>query len=230
MARLPRFYVQDQPLHVIARGNNRQAIFAAERDYRHFRKCLTEAAETHALAVHAYVFMTNHVHLLATPGSARSLAKTLQSLGRRYVRYFNAKHGRSGTLWEGRYRATLIDSEAYFFTCARYIELNPVRAGMVSEPGAYPWSSFRHHAYGETDDLVAVHPLYDDLDGTPKQRQAAYRSLFAEVLPEARLKEIRDATNKGWVLGPEAFKDRVEALTGRRARPLKRGRPKPPEP
>lgn len=225
MPRLPRLYVADQPQHVIQRGNNRQAVFVGEQDFRFFRKCLKAAAERHSLAIHAYVLMTNHVHLLVTPGSPESLPKTSQALGRRYVQYFNTAHHRSGTLWEGRYRATLVDSEHYFLTCARYIELNPVRAGMVGEPAAYPWSSFKHHALGEADDLVRGHALYEALGASPHERQRAYRDLFQQAIPDPQLSEIRQATHKGWVLGSETFKDRVEALAGRRVRPLPRGRP-----
>jgi len=231
MARLPRLYVADQPQHVIQRGNNRQIVFAGEQDFRFFRKCLKAAAERHSLAIHAYVLMTNHVHLLVTPGSPESLPKTLQALGRRYVQYFNSAHQRSGTLWEGRYRAALVDSERYFLTCARYIELNPVRAGMVYEPAAYPWSSFKHHALGEIDDLVRSHALHEALGAEPRERQRAYRDLFRQVIPDSQLSEIRQATHRGWILGSESFKDRVEALAGRRVRPLPRGRPycRPPD-
>ena len=136
VARLPRYFVPGQPQHIILRGNNRQAIFTAEQDYLFFRNCLVEAAQRFGLAVHAYVWMTHHVHLLATPNDVASLPKTLQSAGRRYVQYFNVTYGRSGTLWEGRYRATVIDSEPYLLTCMRYVEENPVRAGRVVNPGA----------------------------------------------------------------------------------------------
>ena len=136
MARLPRYFVPGQPQHLILRGNNRQAIFAAEQDYLFFRDCLVEAARRFGLGVHAYVSMTHHVHLLATPSDVASTPKTLQSAGRRYVQYFNGTYGRSGTLWEGRYRATVIDSEPYLLTCMRYVEENPVRAGMMVNPGA----------------------------------------------------------------------------------------------
>ncbi|MCA1806592.1 MAG: transposase, partial [Actinobacteria bacterium] len=131
MARLPRYFVPGQPLHIIQRGNNREPIFASDDDYRFYLDCLIDAADQHGLAVHAYVLMTNHVHLLATPDTDTSVGKTLQSVGRRYVQYFNHTNQRTGTLWEGRYKATLIDSEAYLLTCMRYIELNPARAGMV---------------------------------------------------------------------------------------------------
>lgn len=141
MARLPRYTLPGQPQHVILRGNNRTDIFAAEDDYHFFKECLHTAAQQHGCDIHAYVLMTNHVHLLLTPQQENSISKTMQSVGRRYVQYFNFRQNRSGTLWEGRYKATLIDSERYLLTCYRYIEMNPVRAGMVSQPGEYPWSS-----------------------------------------------------------------------------------------
>lgn len=139
MARLPRYFMEGQPQHAIQRGNNRAPVFGAEDDYRFYLECLQEAAVRHGCAIHAYVLMTNHVHLLVTPETEGSLPKTLQSVGRRYVQYFNYTYGRTGTLWEGRYRATVIDSEHYLLTCMRYIELNPVRAGMVPQPEGYRW-------------------------------------------------------------------------------------------
>lgn len=149
MARLPRYFLPGQPQHVIQRGNNRNIIFAGENDYRFYLECLADASGKHSCDIHAYVLMTNHVHLLLTPHHKDSIAKTLQSVGRRYVQYFNHVYQRTGTLWEGRYKATLIDSEAYLLTCYRYIELNPVRAGLVSHPREYPWSSYRLHGEGK---------------------------------------------------------------------------------
>ena len=154
MPRLPRYVLPGVPQHIIQRGNNRQAIFACEDDYSVYLDWLKRAAEQYGLAIHAYVLMTNHVHLLATPDAEDSIGKTLQSLGRRYVQYFNRRYGRTGTLWESRYRATVIDSESYLLACSRYIELNPVRAAMVGEPGEYPWSSYRCNAMGQEDGLV----------------------------------------------------------------------------
>ncbi|MEW6039325.1 MAG: transposase [Pseudomonadota bacterium] len=151
MARLPCYVIPGQPQHIIQRGNNRQVIFAADEDYQFFRDALVDAAKKYGLSIHAYVWMTNHIHLLVTPEFGCSISKVLQSVGRRYVRYFNLTYRRSGTLWEGRYRATVVDSERYLLTLMRYIELNPVRAGMVSYPADYSWSSFRHHAQGESE-------------------------------------------------------------------------------
>ncbi|MDH2918244.1 MAG: transposase [Sideroxydans sp.] len=226
MARLPRLYLPDQPFHVIQRGNNREPIFAADADYHFYLRCLQEAAERHSLTIHAYVLMTNHVHLLVTPRTEVSLSKTLQSLGRRYVQYFNFTYQRSGTLWEGRYKSTLIDSERYLLTCMRYIEMNPVRADMVAHPSDYPWSSYRANAQGSEDVLLARHELYQRLGRTEEERQTAYRQLFRAQLAKADVDAIRDATNKGWALGDSHFSTKVAALTDRRATPLPRGRPK----
>jgi len=148
MARLPRYVIPGQPQHIIQRGNNRQAIFAADADFQFFRDALIDAASKHGLAIHAYVWMTNHIHLLATPEFDDSISKVFQSVGRRYVQYFNYTYRRSGTLWEGRYRATVVDSEQYLLVLMRYIELNPVRAGMVAHPSEYPWSSYLFNAQG----------------------------------------------------------------------------------
>ena len=173
--------------------------------------------------------MTNHVHLLATQRVPGGLSKMMQSVGRRYVRYFNLTHRRSGTLWEGRYKATLIDSEQYLLTCQRYIEMNPVRAGMVAGPADYPWSSHRVHAEGAASSLVALHPLYLELAAAAEQRQAAYRALFREAPSETEVTAIRDATNTSWVLGNDRFKAEIARLTERRVEPAPRGRPRKPE-
>ncbi len=226
MPRLPRYALPGQPQHVIHRGNNRQRIFRAEDDYRRLLQVLEEAAEAHACDIHAYVLMPNHIHLLATPRRAESLPKLFQQLGRKYVQYFNRRHRRTGTLWEGRYRATVIDSERYFLTCARYIELNPVRAGLVSDPAGYRWSSYRTNAGGEVDPLVTEHPLYRALGNSLDARRSAYRALFRTAIDLETLEDIREATNKAWALGSERFKTEVAGLSGRRAEPLPRGRPK----
>ncbi|HYE34135.1 transposase [Methylocaldum sp.] len=229
MARLPRFVIPGQPQHIIQRGNNRQAIFAADADYQFFRDTLVEAATEHGLAVHAYVWMTNHIHLLATPESGHAISKVFQSVGRRYVQYFNTIYGRSGTLWEGRYRATVVDSERYLLTLMRYIELNPVRAGIVTAPGDYPWSSYCRHALGDLGrnaDWLTPHPEYLKLGHRDPERQLAYRALFQTVITSADLTGIRECTHKGWVLGSERFKEQIEALGNRRATSKGVGRPR----
>jgi putative transposase len=223
MARLPRFIVPGQPQHVIIRGNNRCEIFRADADYRFYLEKLQLAADKHGCDIHAYVLMTNHVHLLVTPREEQSLGKALQTLGRYYVQYFNYCYQRTGTLWEGRYKATLIDSEAYLLTCMRYIELNPMRAGMVAHPSEYPWSSYRRNALGQPDDLVTSHLEFRRLGGTEEARQAAYRQLFKHHLSEENVSAIREATNKAWVLGSDRFKQHIQKQVDRRVEPAARG-------
>jgi len=221
MARRPRLELPGVPLHVIQRGNNRSACFVGDGDRRLYLKCLREAARRHTCAVHAYVLMSNHVHLLVTPSSIGAVAATMQDVGRRYVRIFNQIHGRSGTLWEGRYKSSLIDSENYLLTCHRYIELNPVRAGLVNHPLDYPWSSHAHYATGASNSLITRHSLFDQLAREPSHFQALFRE---EIGPEV-LDRIRTSANRGWALGSEGFLDQIEVLLGRSARPPKRGRP-----
>lgn len=223
MARMPRFLLPGQPQHVIQRGNNRVEIFCAEEDYRFYLEKLRKAADAHRCTIHAYVLMTNHVHLLMTPEDAHGIGKVMKALGRYYVQYFNYTYQRTGTLWEGRYRATLIDTEAYLLTCMRYIELNPVRAGMVSHPSEYPWSSYRHTAMGLSDALVTPHALYRSLGRDDGERQSAYRQLFKTRVADKTLAEIREATNKAWVLGNDRFKDSIESQLARRVSPRSRG-------
>lgn len=223
MARLPRYGLPGQPQHVIQRGNNRSALFATDTDYQFFRDCLVDACSRHACNVHAYVFMTNHVHLLMTPGAEDCIAKVMQSLGRRYVQYFNYTYQRTGTLWEGRYRATPVDTDHYLLTCYRYIELNPVRAGLAGDPRDFRWSSHGANAFGIPDPLVTAHERYRALGREDRERQTAYRALFRERLDGNTLTAIREATNKGWALGNDKFKGEIEDLLRRRARPLPRG-------
>ena len=223
MARLPRFVIPDQPQHVILRGNNRSEIFCADADYSFYLEKLKLACDKHGCSVHAYVLMTNHVHLLITPHFEQSLGKAMQMLGRYYVQYYNYCYRRTGTLWEGRYKATLIDSEAYLLTCMRYIELNPVRAGMVIDPADYPWSSYHYNALGKLNDWVVPHPEYLRLGKSNETRQAAYRDLFKHYLSEKNITEIREATNKAWVLGNDRFKQRIQEQLGRRVEPKAKG-------
>ena len=225
MARLGRYFLADQPLHVIQRGNNRAATFFRVEDYQRYRDWLAEAAALNECAIHAYVLMTNHVHLLVTPGHADSLPRAMQSLGRRYVRYVNDAYRRTGTLWEGRYRAAPIDSDAYFLACCRYIELNPVRAGMVSHPRDYRWSSWRAHAMGGADPVVRDHPLYRALGRSAADRQRAYRALFRASLSAEFLEALRTATQGGWAMGDARFQREIATAIGRRSAPMPKGRP-----
>jgi putative transposase len=225
MARLPRLVIPNQPHHVIQRGNDRQAIFREAADYVAFLNWLREAARQFKVAVHAYVLMSNHVHLLASPSDQQGLSRMMQWVGRHYVPYFNHKYARAGTLWQGRFKATVIDSERYLMTCCRYIELNPVRAGMVAGPGDYPWSSYAHHIGLKSDPAVTDHALYWSLGNTPFQREAAYKALVEQGVSEEDVRALGEATSKGWALGSEQFKLSLEKLTQRRVRQVKRGRP-----
>lgn len=229
MARLGRYFVADQPLHVIQRGNNRRPIFFEDEDYARYRGWLAEAAAEYGCAIHAYVLMINHVHLLVTPKKKESLPRLMQSLGRRYVRYINDTYGRTGTLWEGRYRAAPIDTDAYFLACCRYIELNPVRARIAAHPRAYPWSSYRAHAFGKPDELVGDHPLFRRLGRSVAERQKAYRALFRSKLDEAFIDDLRAATNGGWALGDDRFRRQIAKAAKRRVVPLPKGRPPRPD-
>jgi putative transposase len=209
----------------VQRGHNRHATFFAAADYCFYLHCLYQAAQKYGCLVHAYVLMTNHVHLLATPCSPQAMSRVMQHVGRCYVRYVNDTYGRSGTLWEGRFRATLVDTERYFLTCCRYIELNPVRARIVETPEDYRWSSYRCNALGIADELVSPHGQYSALGTTDEQRWQAYRALFRDQIAEDDLQQIRLMTREGWPLGGEPFKNEIERLLDRVARPPKRGRP-----
>lgn len=226
MARLTRVSPADVPVHIIQRGNNRQACFVADEDYESYADWLREYSQKYKVDVHAWVMMTNHVHLLCTPRKADAVSSMMQAQGRRYVRYFNHSYQRSGTLWEGRYKSCLVQEELYLMEVYRYIELNPVRAGMVDVPGEYRWSSYGVNAEGNPSTLCTPHPLYLAMGKTSLERQENYRGLFA-VHEENRklIKEIRDNTNKGLAIGHIKFKSEIEKLTGRRVTIAKRGRP-----
>ena len=225
MARLPRLDVPGIAQHVIQRGNNRSVCFASEQDFAAYTNWLHEYSIRHRVAVHAWVFMTNHVHLLLTPQTKGGVSALMQSVGRRYVPYFNHQYRRSGTLWEGRFKACLVQSECYLLECYRYIELNPVRADMVACPGEYKWSSFQANGLGKASKLVTPHSEYLRLGATRQERTQNYRSfVVGQVRPEI-LKQIRQSTRKGLVIGNQRFAQEIEALTLRRAKPARIGRP-----
>jgi len=223
MPRLPRFVLVGHPQHVIVRGNNREPIFYADEDYQFYLEKLLKACNKHNCDIHAYVLMTNHVHLLITPHKKDGISKVIQMLGRYYVQYFNHTYQRTGALWEGRYKATLIDSEQYALSCYRYIELNPVRADMVEHPAEYPWSSYRCNALNEKNELVVGHELYKRLGKLVKERCEAYRALFNVEVQQKTIEEIREATNKSWVLGSEYFKEKIADKINRPMNPRGRG-------
>jgi putative transposase len=212
MPRHPRPVIPEVPLHITQRGNNRQICFFGRADFMVYLQLLGVAARQAACQVHAYVLMTNHIHLLLTPNDERGPAVLMKSLGERYVRYVNRRYSRTGTLWEGRYRSCLVQSERYLMECQRYIELNPVRAALVTDPIDYPWSSYRCNAHGDKSPLVAHHELYNRLGHDVASRTVAYRALFDEVLGAAALKQLREATNGSLALGNQEFKDHVVKL------------------
>ena len=225
MPRRSRLNLTEVPQHIIQRGNNRQATFVAEADYLFYLECLGDAARKYRCLVYAYVLMTNHVHLLVSAREPYAISRMMQHLGRRFVRRFNSIYGRSGTLWEGRFKASLVDTESYFLRCCRYIECNPVRAQMVLDPADYRWSSHRAHVLGVRDRLIVAHEQYQRLGTTDVERQLAYRELFRSAIDSRELDEIRDTVNRGWPMGSERFKDEIERALACAARPPRRGRP-----
>jgi putative transposase len=221
MARQARLFIPGCANHVIQRGHNRAPVFRLRGDYETYLDCLTDASCKHGVQIHAYVLMTNHVHLLLTAKDSSSLALMMQSLGRQYVGYFNKRYERSGTLWEGRFRSTVVAEESYFMRVMRYIELNPVRAGIVTLPSEYPWSSYQYHVGTSLSEIVSDHSLYWRLGNTPFERQSAYRGLVDELTSAEELRSITDATIKGWQLGAEQAAD---GHANRRPHPVRRGR------
>jgi putative transposase len=225
MPRKPRVSLAGVAEHVIQRGNNRQAIFTSEDDMKAYVTWLKQYSKKYNVAIHAWVLMTNHVHLLCSPANYSGISKMMQSLGRMYVMYFNRAYKRSGTLWEGRYRSCLVQSGKYLLEVYRYIELNPVRAGMVQDPREYSWSSYQCNALGKQSDLLTAHPNYLAINQDANNRLADYRGLFVGYVESELVEDIRKATNKGLALGNEQFKFKVEALSGRSVIEGKRGRP-----
>ena len=226
MPRQARIMHGGVPHHIIQRGNNRSACFFSEEDRGFYLESLSEGASRYGCAIHAYVLMTNHVHLLVTPIDGEGLSRMMRYLGSRYVQYVNYVYKRSGTLWEGRFKSSLVDSDHYLLTCSRYIEMNPVRAGLVAAPSDYKWSSYGAHACGRVDDLLQDHPTYLGLGKDGRERQEAYRSLFQHDVDDESLQSIRKAVNSGKVFGGERFKDQIEAVLAKSVRAGKPGRPR----
>jgi len=224
MARRPRACPAGVPQHIIQRGNNRQACFASEEDLAAYAHWLDEASRKYRVSLHAWVLMTNHVHLLATPADADGLSRMMQTVGRRYVRYFNHAYRRTGTLWEGRFKSCVVDAEAYLLVCQRYIELNPVRAGMVEHPGDYHWSSYAANGQAKPAGMWTPHDVWLRLGRTHQDRAARYRGTFRGHMDAEQIAVIRTAVNKGLALGDERFRREIEQLTGVRISPSKPGR------
>jgi putative transposase len=225
MARQPRLALPGYPHHVIQRGNNRQPIVLDEADRRMLYSLWLEESQRHKVAVNAYVLLDNHFHMLLTPPSDEAMSLMMQSVGRTYVRYFNKRHNRSGTLWEGRYKSSLIDSEGYLLTCMAYIDLNPVRAGLAESAEDFSWSSYKHLAGQSIDKLVTPHALYWGLGNTPFAREAAYAEFVAGGLSVATQKALTESALKGRVVGRPDFLTSLEKNTQRQILPQKAGRP-----
>lgn len=225
MARLPRLTLSGHPHHVIQRGNNRQTIFVDTQDYETMHTLLVECAQKFRVAVHAYVLMGNHFHLLVTPADIEALPRMMQAVGRSYVRYFNQRHGRSGTLWEGRYRSTLIQSERYLLACMAYIDLHPVRAGLAVRPSDWLWSSHAHYLGVRNDRLVTPHALYWAMGNTPFAREAAYGDLVQAGVADDHQRQLTDATLRGWALGEPTFIEDLQKKIERRVSRARAGRP-----
>lgn len=226
MARSPRLDLPGVAQHIVQRGNDRQPCFAQAGDYGHYLNELGEAALRHGWRLHAYVLMTNHVHLLVTPVEPGAVSRMMQAIGRRYVACFNARYRRTGTLWEGRFKSALVDSESYVLACYRYIELNPVRARMVASPADYPWSSYPHNALGCVDARITPHPSFTQLGTSDAARHQTYQALVAAGLTPGDADALRMHTQQQRAWGNDRFVARVEALTQRAARARPRGRPK----
>ena len=226
MARQPRLSLAGYPHHIIQRGNNRQLIFMDVADRQLFLDLLEEHSRQFGVAIHSYVLMDNHIHVLATPSTAEALPGMMQAVGRRYVRYFNDRYHRTGTLWDGRYKSTLVQSESYLLICMAYVDLNPVRAGMVAQPADYAWSSHGHYTGQRTDKLITPHPLAWELGNTPFAREAAYASLVQGGLAQRAQTAITDSVLYGWALGDAEFVANLQKKTRRRLVKGQAGRPK----
>lgn len=225
MARLPRLSLAGVPHHIIQRGNNGQAIFSADDDYRFWLELALEYSRSFGVAIHAYVLMVNHVHLLATPQSANGMPQLMQAIGRRYVRYFNTSQQRSGTLWEGRYRSNVLQAENYLLPCMAYLDLNPVRAGCCDNAAAYPWSSHGHYIGRRVEKVITPHALFWAMGNTPFAREEAYAQLVRDGLSAAHVAQLSDAALKGWALGDMGFMAELQKSTDRRLSKSKPGRP-----
>lgn len=229
MTRMPRptrLNLPDIPQHITQRGNNRQACFYFDDDYRLYLELLHESCRAHDCSLHAYVLMTNHVHLLMTPSTPEGVSKVIRDLGRDYVRAINKTYRRSGTLWEGRFKSSLVDTNRYCLTCYRYIEFNPQRANMVRHPADYPWSSFHCNALGKPNGLITPHDCWLMLGENDDARITAYRALFKDKLNQSDINHIRQSVNTGLPTGSDEFRREIETTLSIRLGHGKRGRPR----
>jgi len=226
MARRPRLFVANIPYHIVQRGNNKNSIFFKEEDYLFFMDVLDEAKEKYPCLIYAYCLMVNHFHLLLEPKDKKCISSLMKLVGAKYVYYVNKFYMRTGTLWEGRFKGCFVDRESYFLSCLRYIEMNPVRAGIVSSPELYRWSSYRVRAFGEKSKIVDLDPWYLSLGAVEKTRQLSYRHLFQEAAAERREGLIKEMTAKNGIVGSAEFKKTIDRLTGQEIIFRKPGRPK----
>lgn len=225
MPRKPRMFQPGLPCHVIQRGNNRQVCFFTEQDYLFYLSCLALSCEKHRVDLHAYVLMTNHVHLLMTPFTADGVSKVMQSIGRRYVQYINKQYHRTGTLFEGRFKASLVQADEYLLTCMRYIELNPVRANMVAHAADYKWSSHRVNVGISARKLLKPHPVYLALANSSADIYQKYQALFSERLPDKVVNQFTQAALCSMPVGNSRFTEEIEKALGYSIGKIKRGRP-----
>ena len=226
MPRKPRFYMPGVPVHAVQRGHNKSATFFDDFDYLEYLRCLKQASDSCGCAIHAYVLMTNHVHLLMTPEDPASVSRLFQGLGRHYVRYINETYGLRGSLWEGRYKSTIVQTQTYLLTCQRYIEMNPVRAGLVDHPAKYRWSSYSANALGGSNSILSKHAEYQLLGRSPEDRVSTYKRFFDTALGGDEIALQRSALQTGTPLGNDRFRSQIEAVSGRKVGFLRRGRPK----
>ncbi|MDT8383443.1 MAG: transposase [Gammaproteobacteria bacterium] len=228
MPRKPRFFLPNIPVHIVQRGHSREPVFFENSDYRAYLNWLKEAADRYHCAIHAYVLMGNHIHILATPNDKDGISRMMQYVGRRYVPYVNHAYGTSGSIWEGRFKASLVSDDQYLLACMRYIELNPVRADMVRSPANYRWSSYSCNAQGKDDSMITRHALYTSLGKTQASRCEAYKTLFKAHLDESQLKDIRAAWQTGTPLGNDHFREKIERKLKTKVGQSRRGRPDGP--
>lgn len=226
MPRPLRLNIPGQPQHITQRGNNRQACFYADSDYRHYLELLDKACRRHECSLHAYVLMTNHVHLLMTPSTPEGVSRVMQDVGRDFVRTINQDYHRTGTLWEGRYKSSVVDTDNYCLTCYRYIELNPVRAGMIRRPGDYSWTSYHDNALGRSTGMITPHDCWLLLGEDDTARRDAYRDLFREKLEHQDIAHIRESIWTGLPTGNDLFRREIEKALSIKLGHGKRGRPK----
>ena len=229
MPRKPRFYLPGVPVHIVQRGHSREPVFFEDDDYRAYLHWLKEGAERYKIDIHAYALMTNHIHILATASGKDGVTRMMQYIGRHYVPYINHTYGTSGSIWEGRYKASLIQDDEYLLACMRYIELNPIRASMVRSPGQYRWSSYRCNAQGKEDERVTPHGMYLSLGKAKPARLEAYKLLFQVHLDKEVLNEIRSAWQTGTPLGNDEFHRQIEAKLKLKVGQSRRGRPSKPK-